>query len=346
MTIPLHPYATRHAISIAIAIFLTVLLNHYFSMSHTAWMVITAWLVSQTSRGTPLKQISLFFLVIIIMLSLLSWLNTQLSVQSLIVMLAAIYLLTASLLWIKQPQSRFAFYQTLFFFVVFAIILLLSQQQEFLHDKVMDIFIGALIALFCNRLFSPLQFDREFSQGLLPLLQAMMDYCKAWSLSHDHHFLDEKIAAALQAEDNHYPEWVYEVGFNPGLRSGSRFFLINIERVSEIFFSLQGLYSQKEVAKKSRPLAAAMTTCMESNGYLLKNLHDYFFDKKVDDSGVNFTSDIVALEQALQNVVPNDLELLDVAPDYVALTAMVRDMKDLRRILLQLVTALPTVKTN
>ena len=57
---------------------------------------------------------------------------------------------------------------------------------------------------------------------------------------------------------------------------------------------------------------------------------------------IDYTSDIVELEKRLNNIVPANMELLDISADNLYLTAIVRDIKDLRGILLQLINSLPS----
>src|SRR5262249_28366471 len=94
-------------------------------------------------------------------------------------------------------------------------------------------------------------------------------------------------------------------------------------------------------------LKAAMASAMEKNEELLAVLFDYFTHHHITFfSAADFTSDITTLENTLRNVLPTHLELLDLSPDYVVLTTFVRDIKDIRQILLQLVTSLPAAQTQ
>ena len=198
-------------------------------------------------------------------------------------------------------------------------------------------------------LIFPVHFEQEFRQGLVPLLNAMVEYIHALidnmkeiSSSDKLERARLKIEFTLQSQQGMYPEWVYEVGFNPGLRAGFRFFLVNLERVSDILFSLNFLLTSSVDEERLRGMDERLADAMKKNAELIMALSDYFKNKKIKATKSDFTSDITALENTLRQKIPGSIELLDLSPDYIKLTALVRDVKDLRELLLQLVLALPS----
>lgn len=186
----------------------------------------------------------------------------------------------------------------------------------------------------------------NFKSGLLPLLQSLSDYLQAWSdglrleaiIS-----LDEKrdeIMATL-IDTRCYPEWVFDAGFNPGLRAGFRFFLIKLDQVIEIIFSINYLIHRKIAGELMQPLTAALIEVIDRNNELVKALRLFLKEGHYPETASDFMDDISSLEVAMQKEMPNDLEALGISPDYIAVTNLVRDMKDMRLLLIELIMSLP-----
>jgi len=292
-------YSVRRAISGALAVLIALWVAHYYSFSHEGWLVITAFLVSQTTRGTPLKQSMIYFFGM--------------------VLLAMVFSIT---------------------------------DVAFIRERVMDVVLGGVIGIVFGQLLFPVNSYAEFSRGMLPLMEALISYSQSLQqsfVSHPHNWqaLGEKkgqIEKILSSRPNYYPEWVYEVGFNPALRAGFRFFLIHIEYVCELFFSMHYLMGMGIDAELLSELSAEMTTVVQKNEALLHIMQNYFVTGHFKEvtSNADFTSDMVALEKTLNDVTPGNLDLLNLSTDYITLAALIRDLKDLRGILLQLFMALPT----
>lgn len=60
----LNSFTFRHCSCVVFATLLALLITHYFSYSGEYWLVLSAFLVSQTTRGTPLRQGLIYFLLI------------------------------------------------------------------------------------------------------------------------------------------------------------------------------------------------------------------------------------------------------------------------------------------
>lgn len=352
MTYPswLYSFSFRHAVSVTVAVFSAALMSNYFSMSHEGWMVVTAFLVSQTTRGTPLRQgINYFFVTIIaILISMLMQMYVS-DADMLTVFAVCIFYIASCIIYIKRPLTN----RTLYLLMLFPLVILIAiltpiKYENAVYARFVDAMLGGAIGVVSVQLIFPVRFESEFRHGLIPLLVALKNYsrelidCLVDDKKRDS--LNEKrqlIESALQSQQGVYPEWVYEVGFNPGLRGGFRFFLVNIERVTELYFSLDCLArSGLDVGimqELSRPLAESIRKNME----LLSVLIEYLSNVNVVTTESSYTSDIAELEETLRRNIPASLELLDISPEYVKLTAFVRDIKDLREILLQLVLALP-----
>lgn len=352
----LKSFSTRHALSSGFAVFTAVLINYYFSFSKEGWVVLTAFLVSQTTRGTPLKQGIYFFLIIIMAILLSSFI--LLSIKQIIIIdiiLSLMFIICSYITFINQPLSNQSFLLVIFFSVVLLIAALSpAKTSQLMQNRVADAVIGGVVGILFSQFVLPVRFGMEFRAGLIPILRALADYSHALTVGFLHkdsneNILDQKpinikkanVKKALQTQQGIYPEWVYETGFNPGLRSGFRFFLINLEHMTDLFFSIDYLISRDVDAALLKALSNSFSVAMQKNDELFHALIDCFENNKIKNTESDFISDISELENTLRHLVPDNLEILDLSPDNITLIALVRNIKDLRGLLLQLVMALP-----
>lgn len=333
----LKSYGIRHALGIGAAVFIAVYLDHYVSFSHQLWMPLAACLAGQTTRGTPLQQ-GMIFLVEMLAALFASWLLLMLPPLAEYVVIGAVFIIAAWYAYINYLQESRQFYAVMFFPLVLLIVALVpSSSRDILHERVMDFMMGGIIGIVCGQVILPVRLEKEFSEGVLDILRALTDHGKLILSSLDR--LDKP--DVLRATRGKYPEWVFELGFNPGLRSGFRFFLVNLDRMLEITFSMDYLVSIID-ANLMQGMLNDLRDAMHKNQELLDILHEYFASKKLQDKVSDFTGDIQILENTLRGMVPANAELLDISPDYVAMTALVRNIKDYRDILLQMLVALPS----
>lgn len=186
----------------------------------------------------------------------------------------------------------------------------------------------------------------NFKAGILPLLLSLSAYLETWIddlQSEEEIYLDESRdnIIAHMIDRCVYPEWVFDVGFNPGLRAGFRFFLIKLDQVIETFFSINYLIHRKIAPELMQPLTLDLIETIKRNNQLILALVNFFQHGTYVDTDENFMGDMVALSENMQDRIPNDLEVLGISPDYIAVTSLVRDIKDMRELLLQLILSLP-----
>src|SRR5262249_47033043 len=120
-----------------------------------------------------------------------------------------------------------------------------------------------------------------------------------------------------------------------------RYFLIHLEKVTELFFSMQYLAFKQIDPLLLNNLKEPMGLVVSKNQELLEYLILYFENKKYTESTSDFTRDMTDLESALQRILPGHFELMELSPDYIRLTTLVKDLKDIRELLLQLVMTIP-----
>lgn len=343
-------FALKHAISSATAVFIAMYVNFYFSLSHGGLIVIAAFLASKTTRGTPLRQSFLCLFVIMLVIVVVTSLGFIFSNAEITVLIAILFLLSMMIALKQQLSSRNFFYSLVVALTLLAMLPLLPiQNGQVMRMQLLDVLIGGSLSIVCTRYLFRVRYEYEFRLAMVPIFDAMVNYVRILKndlmlQSEDKDALDQaksNMEKTLADQQGRYPEWVYETGFNPGLRAGFRFFLITIERTTEILFSLDYLARRLISLDALNVLSNDIASAMEKNIELIEVLQAYFSSNVFLDVTSNFTSDITKLENALHEVVPQQLELLDITPTYVRLTALVRDIRDLRELLLQLIAALP-----
>ncbi len=229
--------------------------------------------------------------------------------------------------------------------LLFSILLLQFLFMQSLHDRALDIVIGVFVGTMCQLLW-PINLAAEFSKSMRLVLQELAEYLRVQIIfcteNNAEHLLEKKIALEklLLSGWKIYPEWIYQRGFNPGLRAGFRFFLVHVDQIIELL-----IVNDEQLRREQPPIAkhlqAKMVQAMEGNHQLLMLLMNYFEHKKLSETQTDFAEDINNLEQELWQILPNNLELLDLSPHFLLLIALVRNIKDIRNGLLKLISALP-----
>lgn len=341
-------YFNRRALQMSLIVFLAILVNHFFSFSKEYWLVLTAFLASFTTIGTPIKQALIYFLVIVasILTAFLLWHLSKMSLLCSVLLI--IYVLSGGLLLTDNFHfNKFSYFLTLFALLLLLATFTMTPTWSLLQAKMLDIMLGIFIAIVGEKFFFPRKLNQEFTQGVIAFITFLIEYSRALTQSLIDHdtagltiYFQKKINTKFL---NTYPKWIYEVGFNPGLRAGYRFFLLHLECISDIFSSLDYLLMQQIDNLIIKPILHDLIHSMEKNQELLQVFCEYFVNKKLINITADFTSDIEELEIQLQKIVPHHLELLDLDHEHVLLTAIVSDIKDLRKLLLELVMSLPKI---
>ena len=337
-------YAFQRAASVGLAVLTAVIIGSYLPPHESAWLILTTFLVSQTTQGTRLRQ-ALSFLLLIMLAVIAAFLLSMLGKLVTEIILAMSFITTAYIAYRNRPISNKLFFHLTLFVVVLLIASFAPTHAAPLPEQIAGIILGAVIAALFNHFVLPIKLDAVFFRGVVPILQVLRRYSDelkdAAATSGDHSARLEnmkiQVENALLYQQGRYPEWVYETGFNPGLRSSWRFILINIERMTEIYFSLD--YLLLRGIHKSAGTTVALV--LHHNAELLNILIQYFSERKHQKTESDYTSDMTELETMFQHIVPQDIDLIDLTPEYLTLTALVRDLRDLRAVLLQLVLALP-----
>lgn len=225
----------------------------------------------------------------------------------------------------------------------------LTVNEIMMMHRILMMAMGGTIGMLCGLLVLPVLPYWEFQQGVAPVLNTLIAYSSALGgkilQSGEADLALGKARAdierVLSSSMNEYPEWVFEPGFNRNFRSSFRYVLIQLDRVAEIFFSLDYYVRQPTDPELLAAVAPQMVMVLEKNAELLEVIRSFFLGERMTMHAVNYTSDITDIHNVMRNVLPGGVELLDVVPDYLNLAALSRGVIDMREILLQMAAGLP-----
>lgn len=339
----------RHALTLALMMAAAFFAQHYFAFSNS-WLVVTTFFVCQTRIGSTLRLRLIYLLLISLMVLAVAFLQMHVNAFVILIIYSMVFIAIGLVLLIYRPVTINQFY--LLIYILAAILIanfepITTQQQ--LMNSMIDVVIGGVLGIVLSRLMISSDLYVAFRQGLMPILQA----ANALSQSFINELGKQKNAAnmiechkkelenTLIATVGMYPEWVYASGFNPGLRSGFRFFLVNLERVAELLFALSYWITHDLEENLKEKMRASISEAISKNRELISIIQQSFCDGAQHESQGDFVNDIESLEESAKKIMPGNVELLDIAPDYVILAAIIRNIKDTRHLLLQLVAALP-----
>jgi hypothetical protein len=344
-------YAWRHAWRSALAVTLALTASAMVNADYTLWAVLGALLAVQTSRGTPARQgLSILLMTLLAVTAGFVLRQFLLPLELSISVMAVAALCCSVCLMQRQPLS----YQSTLPWIVPAIVLIIATiwapvDEMILAQHIICILAGGTLGILCSVLVLPVVPYWEFRQGLAPILQALIHYSKTLEENLElrnaqHAAIDQsrlKIESIMRSGVNEYPEWVFEPGFNRNLRASFRYILVQLDRITDGFFSLDYHARQEMDAELLAEVTPHLIAVLSKNRELLSIMRAFFIGIPIENSHEDFTSDIIALNNTLRNVLPGSVELLDISPDYMNISALARDVIDLRELLLQVVAALP-----
>lgn len=341
----------RHTLRCSLAVAVSIAIGWIVDPANVVWIVMGTLLVVQTSRGTPVRQglHTLFTAVIAVAFGcLLSRYVVQLELFMLT--MAVIIFTSTFILMQRMPESYLTMLQWMLppLVVITATFWPAGDEMALAHRELMMI-AGGMLGIVSSLMILPVMPYWEFRAGLRPILKALIRYSSELEkyMLRGHTSLNPlekkllKIESVLRARRNEYPEWVFETGFNRNLRSSFRYVLVQLERVTDAFFSLDYHARQKVDEELFAEVAPHLAVVLSKNVALLEIIRAFFAGEPIHQTDENFTHDITDVHQSLRNILPASLELLDMSQDYVNLAALARDVIDIRELLLQILTSLP-----
>lgn len=224
--------------------------------------------------------------------------------------------------------------------VIIAAASLLVYSLQVFYEMTHDVLIGAAIGIAANLFLLPRKADTEFREKIRPVIKEFNDY---FSLIIDQ-LLQQTNGkfnnATMENALLKLPDWVYERGFNSALQIGYQFFLMKVEQISDVLFSMHHLARyqyDKELIAKIRP---TLLQYVEHVNQFFTAVVTVLELKKLSEEPSDLEHELITLQKQFFAVVPSSLELLDMRRDYVYLAAFIYDLKDLRTLLLKLGEAL------
>lgn len=344
---------TKNALIMSVAVFTSTLLNFYYGFSQTFWVTYATFICLYSIYGMPWRQVFIVLLALYAALILSHFLYAYLNFNYLpIFIIIGVFIIAALLHYQHNANLPVSLPFVLSFPLALLLTILTPALTDIqLVDQLLDVAIGAFIGLMFSLFAFRYQPLNAFAKDLVPILERVIQYLKAETeqIAQGIKTKEKIIACREQLNEIYisktiYPAWVFQAGFNPGLRGGYRFFLIKLDQIIELMNVIESHLSIN-LSNLEENHSQAFVLSLENNFELLMVLHEYFVKRQVSIPQSDFTSDILALETILQPLIPTNLELLDVTPGGAGLVAMIRAIKDMRQILLQLVMSLPTAKT-
>lgn len=318
--------ALRHAIKMSFVVLLALTVNIYFSFSHECWLVLTASCVTYASLNQPIRHALIAWVIVIAGIFCASILQFY----SITLLLIGVLILISSAFFIlNHAWSLHARASPVLFVLIIVIAVMWPPDTAILRERISDVGIGGLLGLAFSLLLFPFNPNVAFRQGIIPVLKNLHEYSR-------HMAIVKKINLEKALIFSPYPEWVYETGFNPGLRGGFRFFLVHLEQIVDLYFALRTHTSHH------LKLPDEFSHVFDNNSQLIAILIDYFVTNQVLQTDLDFTSDLTVMENVAKDLIPSNVEILDIAPEYLQISAVVYTVKDIRKQLLQLLMSLPT----
>lgn len=343
---------TLYAFSNALAVFFAYLMHPYWSFSQEPWLVVTAFLMGQTAVVRIYQQRLNNISAILIGLFIATILGFA-TPSVLYVCLFFLWVMAGFVVSYLLPFNWHRFYMVVnFLLIVLLGTLPIIRFNASFQARLTDILIGSSIGFFIPLVLIRFDLYRKFRAGILPLLNAFQDYLKLfeiYSMKANEFDRLKKQKAIIEQSFNPslgYPEWAFALGFNPGLRAGFRYFLLQLERLQEIITVMHLFAANATNHHALKELEPQLNTTLRLNQQLMSDLMGRLNGEAELHHSENFTDDIIALEASFQQIEPAQLALLDSSADSLKLAGLIKAMKDLRQLLFDLLISVPNFQVN
>lgn len=226
--------------------------------------------------------------------------------------------------------------------VIVAALSFVFPPHHLIYTRLYDASIGAVIGIVINLLILPRRADDEFRKIILPILKTYEAY---FSVVIDSVFEKdivtlENIKQKMEYELQQLPDWVYERGFDIGLKRGHQYFVMKLHHVAEILFSMHHATRTPFDEELRTEMHDSMYVCAEKIKFFFKAFITVFELKKLTEGVEDFEQDLHDLDARFQTLIPVNLEVLDMSNEDVAFYALIYGLNDLRKALIKLGQAL------
>lgn len=338
----------RRALGVGFGMFLAVWLNHYFARTQEFWVPLATLLVMQMSIRTHLRLALQRFIIMVIAVGIGSYVVWYLHdfLMSLIV-LSAFFVMACY--WHERYAVEGSLLSAALMSGLLVLVLVIpAPSYHFSYERMSDVVLGGVIGLLCGLWVLPGRADVDFRIGVIAIFQAYERYLMSvadlfFQESHREEILLHKrneVERVLQIQQADFPDWVYERGFNLALREGHRHFLLRTEQVGTILLAMHHVARQPVDPALLSLLRQPLTLCIDQTLQIMNSII-VMLDLKTPPAPMpDVVESMQILEAAFRRAVPLSLELLDISPEYVSVSAFIYDLKDLQKTLLKLIEAL------
>lgn len=333
-------FLLRRSYAQALAVFIAVIISYFYAFSENYWMVLSAWLVMQTTLGLPvrqgLQQLLIFLLVVLIGTYVCESVSPF---QSVLLGMAVICLSTVF-------NSKAWIFSIIFYIALIAV----PRGPDIFQARTNDIAIGAAIGILIHLFVFPVRADAEFRKRVILLLTlysryliTINEYLLRKNTS-DECVLQEKfeLEKMLQSQSATFPSWVYQAGLSLTLRSGHRHFLIMMERVWEILSELHHIARHTFPQEIAKTLDDPLTHFVREAQKILVAISVVFTLNKVDQPVSDLKEEWVEIEKTINSLIPATFDITDQDPNYFLLINLLEDLNNLRTALISLGNSLQT----
>ena len=305
-----------------------------FSFARQGWMTITALAMTQFTKGTCIRQTLLRGLTIVAALSVIE-LSQFLDVLLLLPILLCVSLFTACITIFWFEMRRLPEFALFVFCLLFANFMTTDIS---LHEQILDVAIVAVVMLCAAFIDTWFMIKKTF----IALIVRYLDYFV--SITRKLCVMSASAQMAAFSFNNRLRQdaaWVFALGLSPRLRAGFRYYLLEIERVEELFASIA---THMHLIHFDNQLSASFMQVMLTNEKLLLALRTFFTDGIFVRNQQDWVQDLVVFEALLERQFPIALQYMHFQHHDLVVVAFLKDCKELRQILFNLFMALPNAK--
>lgn len=299
-----------------------------FSFSEQGWISITVLTMTHFASGTWVRQTLVSTLTIIFTLSIVALCHAMFSTYAVIVL----YVLSLCVACVSVIVLERKYLATV---MMFSLLLLLT---NFMYADVafLDQLFDVLIASFCMIAISIVVTFASMKQSFINLMQDYLEYlmmviervCQGQTNANA--YLDNGLQKASS--------WIFAPGLSPRLRSGFRYYLLQLERIVELLLIIE---HHVNYIKTNEEIYKRFLTCMSVNKALVDLLQRFFRGVDLENEAMDWMHDLQEFEAMITKYFPAAMTSLHISTEELSVIALLRGCKDLRHVLLQLVMALP-----
>jgi len=343
----IHPLVLRRALSTAIGLCIALVVNYFFSKTHSFWLPVATVLVMQTTVRTYLQLALLRFIVLIVAVIVGSALSSILVGWEANWVFAFLFIVCCY--WHSLNKINNSYFTTpLIAGVVFLLMIIPSETTVSLFMRVQDVMIGGFIGIMVGLLVFPGRPDVDFRLGVIPIIGAYEVYLNAISnlllqkpnAEQAVELAKYEVERVLQTQKAFFPDWVYEPGFNIALREGHRHFLIGVEQLGGLLFAMHHAARYPLDAELVEKFEGSISLTTEHTVQFMQALVTILDLKKITSPLPDFIEDIANLESLFRKIIPLSPELLDLSSHYLHLASFIQDLKDFQKRVIGLAEAL------